>query len=193
MGAIANVYNGIKSKLSTDVTSVYTFELFNSQYDNEPTERVTKYPAIFIEFTDINWLQSSHRAARNIKKTVDIGNLTHQQKGSMTICIHIAYKTLKNETDSFTEIDAIVTSVYQSLSNYEIEDCTGLQRVRDEQDPNHDGVVVWKTYFTTSVEDKAFHDTNIVEAITEHGGAIDLDLDIELDIDNNTIRTGDGQ
>lgn len=192
MGCIANVYNGIKTRLSS-VTAIKTIELFNSQYDNESIERVIRYPAVFIEYSNISWLQSAHRAGRNVIKTADIGNLTHQQKGNMTVVIHICYKTLKTETDSFTEIDNLVTSVYRNLSNYEITDCTPLQRTTDEQDTNHNGVVVWKTTFTTSVQEQAWSDIAIVDAVVEHEGAIELDIQGELDIDNNVIRTGDGK
>jgi len=193
MGIIADVYNGVKTRLST-ISSVKTVELFNSQYNNEARERVTAYPALFIEFQEVVWAMSSHRAGRNVKKTVDIGNLTHQQKGNMTIVIHIVYQTLKTETDSFAEIDAIVTDVYRALANLEItDDCTGLQRASDEQDTDHDGVVVWKTTFTLDVEEKAWNDTNIVDANIESETPITLTINQTLDIDNNSIRTGDGE
>jgi phage gp37-like protein len=194
MSVIADVYNGLVTRLSS-VTGVNTVELFNSQYDNEQRERVTKYPAVYIEFSNISWQMSSHMVARNIKKTVDIGNLTQQQKGNMEITIHLAYKSLKNESDSFAEIDAIRHNIYKSLSNYMITtETTGLQRQSDIQDPNHDGVVVWKTIYTLSVEEKAWNDTGIVEANAEtETPPITLDLDIELDIDNSKIRTGDGK
>lgn len=191
---IYNIYTGIKTILAS-TTGVNTVELFNSQYDNEQRERVTKYPACYIEFANIDWQMSSHRAGRNIKKTTDIGNITHQQKGSMTIVIHIAYQTLKNESDSFAEIDVLRHNIYKALSNYEItnEQTTGLQRLRDEQDTAHDGVVVWKTTFTCSCEELAYSDSDIVDAVVEHSGAITLDVQGELDIDNNAIRTGNGK
>jgi len=192
MGVIANVYNGVKTQLST-ISSVKTVELFNSQYNNEIRERVTRYPATLIEFQEVVWAMSSHRAGRNVRKTVDIGNLTHQQKGKMILVIHIVYQTLKTETDSFTEIDAIVTDVYRALANLEITDCTGLQRASDEQDADHDGVVVWKTTFTLDVEEKAWNDTNIVDANIESETPITLTINQTLDIDNNSIRTGDGE
>jgi len=194
MSSISDVYSGIKTRLST-LSSVKTIELFNSQYLNEQRERPTRYPAVYIEFTSINWLMSSHRAGRNVVKTVDIGNLTHQQKGNMEITIHLVYQTLKDESDSFIEIDTIRHDIYKLLSNYEISDeTTGMQRQRDEQDPNHDGVVVWKTIYTLDIEEKAWADSGIVEANTEtETPPITLDLDISLDIDNNVIRTGDGE
>jgi len=194
MSCISDIYSGIKTILASTI-GVNTVELFNSQYLNEARERVTKYPACYIEFANIDWQMSSHRVGRNIKKTVDIGNITHQQKGNMTIVIHIAYQTLKDESDSFTEIDVLRHNIYKALSNYEItnKQTTGLQRLRDEQDTAHDGVVVWKTTFTCSCEELAYSDTTLVEANTAHGGAIALDVVGELDIDNNVIRTGNGK
>ena len=179
MSCISDIYLGIKTILSS-TTGVNTVELFNSQYLNEARERVTKYPACYIEFENIDWQMSSHRVGRNI------GNITHQQKGSMTIVIHIAYQTLKDESDSFAEIDVLRHNIYKALSNYEItnKQTTGLQRLRDEQDTAHDGVVVWKTTFTCSCEELGYADTTLVEANTEHGGAIALDVVGELDIDN---------
>lgn len=193
MSSISDVYNGLVAKIGY-LSSIKTIELFNSQYLNEQRERVTKYPAVYIEFSSIEWQMSSHRAGRNVIKTADIGNLTHQQKGKMQITLHLCYSTLKNESDSFIELDTIRHNLYKLLSNYEIcKETTGLQRLRDEQDVNHDGVIVWKTLWTLDIEEKGWSDDNIVDAVVEHEGQIDLDLDISLDIDNAKIRTGDGE
>jgi len=193
MSVIADVYNGIVSKMA-ELTSVKTVELYNSQYDNEERERPTRYPAVYIEFGSIEWLMSSHRVGRNIVNTADIGRLTQQQKGNMEVILHLCYRTMKDEKDSFAEIDVIRHDMYKLLSNYQITtETTGMQRLRDEQDPNHDGVVVWKTTYALSVEEKAWIDTDIVDANEESKDPIELELKMELDIDNDIIRTGDGK
>jgi len=193
MSVIADVYNGLVSKMA-ELTSVKTVELYNSQYDNEERERPTRYPAVYIEFVSIEWLMSSHRVGRNIVNTADLGRLTQQQKGNMEVILHLCYRTMKDEKDSFAEIDVIRHDMYKLLSNYQITtETTGMQRLRDEQDPNHNGVVVWKTTYALSVEEKAWIDTDIVDANVESKDPIELELNMELDIDNDIIRTGDGK
>lgn len=185
------IYSAIKTKLNTDVTSVKTVRLWNGQPDSDENERVYEYPAVFIEFQAIDW--KTDNSAGNFEVT---GNMTQQQTAeNATITLHCCFWDLRDETDSFSATDDIVTLIYiamQQLCKESNTDgyFTGLNRIAERMDVNHNNVLDWQMDFVCCMHEQPYtiEDLELIEA-----EAVAPDVTIVLDIDDDTIRTGGGE
>jgi len=172
MSAILDTFNAIKAELET-ITSVKTVKLFNSQIDNEERENPFSYPAVFIEFQEIIWLKRT----RGVKE------------GETTITLHVAVESYKNETDSAPDVLAITNEVHVKIEGFGGGCFTELSKSAERQDIDHDNCIVWQLDYETLVTDGAADDRlNLI--LTP--GTPDLEVIGDLDIDNEVIRTGDG-
>ncbi len=167
MAILKSTYQAIKTQLEAEATSIQHIGLYNSQFDNEEQENIYPYPNAFIEFSQIDW----------------IGKANQTQQVDIEITIHIGLWRLEDEP--FAELNGfdIVEEVYLALQGF-----CGFQRFRDEQDINHGQVIVWKTLFRTRLVDEA------ADPDDGKGTAFPVTLEIngDLDIDDEVIRTGDG-
>jgi hypothetical protein len=168
------------------IDDINTVELYNSQFDNESTERPHKYPFCAIEFSDMQWTETQQATGGQY------ANVTNQQKGLWIITIHIAFQSLKDETASWSDIYPVVDNVYYALNMLDGNTFGAMKRTSEEQDIDHDGVIVWKMNFTCPVMECGIEDDK--EDATD-GGSTEITLEIQkdLDIDNIIIRTGDGE
>lgn len=161
------LYQEIANKLKTDIPALKTIRLFNNQFNNESRENAFAYPCAFIEFRRIEW-QSLQR---------------NYQTGGITISIHIGFEEYKTEE---TAIFDLIHDVFNSLQGFQTTDFTSLNRTGDVQDANHDNVIVWRTDFELMLPDQ-------IDPIGKTQTTINtLEIQKDLDIDNQVIRTGDG-
>jgi hypothetical protein len=183
MSVKLNLFNDIKTALLS--AGAQRVLLYNNQFAQERKEFVYEYKTVLVEFRSIPWTNTNQKTTQALEN----GNCIKSQKADNTIIVlHIGYNTGKEATDSFEELDAYLQLVY-----FAVQELTGtyyqpLRRVNEVQDGDHDRLIVWQMEFETMLEEAGTTDTGLTakESVT-------LELDTELDIDNTTIRTGDGE
>ena len=150
--------------------------LFNNQFDNEDRENAFPYPNVFIEFGTIDWIKKS----RNI------------QQGEVTFTIHCGFESyVTNSIENDAAIFDILERIHKALQGFSDGECFNpLDRVTERQDTDHDNVVVWEMDYTTILLDTA--PATELKLVTSPGPH-DLEVIGDLDIDNDVIRTGDGE
>lgn len=189
MSAKLDIFNDIVTEIRK-ITEIETVELWNSQLVNEDRETSFNFPAVFIEFADIPWPSTNQPTP----KLGGEGDVTKQQKGAgALITLHIAFSQLENETVSFPIISPIIDKVYfavQGLQGLGSNFYGPLLRVAERQDVDHDRVIDWQMDFMTMMFECGELDTSLTKII---GGTLDVEVDADLDIDNDIIRTGDGK
>jgi len=144
--------------------------LFNSQYTHEKEEKVFQFPATFVEFSRMDYRSESYGV----------------EKVDIEITIHVCFRQLVEDL-SFMDI---IQNVSYLLHKWGGTYFSPLQRVSEEQDSDHDNVFVWKLVFKTTATDENSVNT---KALTLINTPRTLEVLKDLDIDNNIIRTGDGQ
>ena len=166
--AIKDFYTTLKAQIET-VTEVKTVRLYNNQIAKQSEESAWAYPAVFIEFTDIDW------------ETTQAAN----QQGTLNIRLYQAFESYQDEdTDLFT----ILEKIFKAVHGFQGASFSALQRTSDTQDTDHDQIIIWKTDFITDLVDcGATVQKDLVSATVTS-----IDILKDLDIDNYVIRTGDG-
>ena len=186
MSAKLDIFNDIVTEIRK-ITDIETVELWNSQLVNEDKETSFNFPAVFIEFADIPWTSTNLKPS----KLGGEGDVTKQQKGAgALITLHIVFSQLENETVSFPIISPIIDKIY-----FAIQGLTGtfygpLLRVAERQDTDHDRVIDWQMDFNTMMFECGELDADLTKI---DAGVLDVELNVDLDIDNDVVRSGDGK
>lgn len=168
---IKQFYTDIETQLKTALgESLKSVALFNNQFNNEATEKAFDYPAIFIEFSTMQY------------RTEGFGI----QKNDIEFTLHIGNKKFRNDIEflDFTQ------SVYLALQGFQGEYFTAISRIFEEQDSDHDSVLVWQMTFACTITDCL---ANKWDKLTKKEAPTDLEIERSLDIDNQIVRTGDGE
>ncbi len=185
MSAKLDIFNDIVTAL-TPITELETIELWNSQLVNEDREIPFNYNAVFVEFADIPWTGTNQPPS----KSGNEGDVTKQQKGDRAlITLHIAFSPLENETVSFPIISPIIDKVYFATQGLNGTFYGPFLRVAERQDTDHDRVIDWQMDFNTMIFECGELDTSLTKI---PGGTLDVIPNVDLDIDNDVIRSGDG-
>ena len=185
MSAKLDIFNDIVTALAL-VTEIKTVELWNNQFANEERETAFNYPAVFIEFAETPWTISKQRPP----KTGSQGNTTKEQKSEGTIItIHLGFSQLENETVSFPLIDPIIEKVYFAIQGLNGTFYGPLLRIAERQDTDHDRVIDWQMDFNTMMFECGELDPDLTKI---DAGVLDVELNVDLDIDNDVVRSGDG-
>jgi len=164
-----DIYNAIKARILDQVQEIKHVLLFNNQFEKDNQEEAFLYPNAFIEFSQL----------------LSTGTTQQVQNVDMNVTIYMGFE--RYETESLTIFDTI-QSVYIALQGFSGACFSGLQRIEEVQDTDHDNVIIWKTIFSTTATDAEAHPSNkLVEA-----NVTNLNITSDLDIDNDVIRTGDG-
>lgn len=163
------IFIDVKSKLETDLSGVvFKVDLFNNQFDHEPEERPFKYPAVFIEFSDIQYFD----------------NTSGVQKCELEMTLHCGFHSL---IDTITFLDTIQL-ISQSIHKFGGDYFSPFIRISENMDTNHDNVTVWQIVFKTTLTDE----NSIVTRDQILTTVNTLELTRFIDIDNTIIRSGDG-
>lgn len=109
--------------------------LFNAQFDNEKQESPFKFPAVFIEFTDVIY-----------------GDMTYNTQAitDMTVRLHIGCKV--TDIEDLTIFD-LKQTIYQALQGWTSGYFGRLTRVAEGPDYAHDRVLVWTQDYKTTGKD----------------------------------------
>lgn len=163
------MYTDIESHLKTDLGSqLKHVALWNSQITHESVEKPFNFPAVFVEFSAMDYTSEAFGI----------------QKCETEITIHCVFSQLV-ETITFLDF---VQLVVNSLNEFSGTYFTGLKRIKEIQDVNHDRVMDWQILFKTTITDDA---TSPVQKMTLTTPTM-LEMNLVVDIDNDVIRTGDG-
>ena len=184
MSARLNIWTAIKNKIEADVTSVKTVELWNQQI-SDTNEQAFAYPALFVEFTEVDWNQTRLQPTRNDSKA------GAEQRGDAIISIHICFEEYRNVNDSFVVINTILDDVYYALQGLQATDCQPMLRTSERQDVDHDNVIHWVFDFKLGMAERGLDMVDSGDLTSKTG--VTPDITVTPDIDNDIIRTGDGE
>lgn len=145
-------------------------DLWNKQTDHEKDEIPFNTPAAFIHFEGINYRAEGGRGV---------------QKADISLQIFVVFNVLSE--DDITIMDT-VDQLAMCLNGFQGERFTGMVRTEMEQDVDHDGVIIWAVSFIFTFSDSTTDLNNRLVSVTP----TTLVVNADLDIDNDVIRTGDG-
>lgn len=185
MSAKLDIFNDIVTEIKK-ISDIETVGLWNNQFANESQEFAFNFPALFIEFAEINWSSTS----QNPPKLGSEGDKRKEQKGAGTlVMLHLGFSQFENETISFPIISPIIDKVYFKIQLLQGTFYSPLLRVSETQDTDHDRVIDWQMGFGTKLDQCGELDTGLTKIV---GGTLGLDVNVDLDIDDDKIRSGDG-
>lgn len=169
MNAKKDLYLDVKKRIKDEVKDVKHVLLFNNQFDRDNIEEAFTYPCVFIEFVQL----------------IHTGVVQNQQKSDIQIRLHIGYESL--ETEDLGIFD-LVQNIHIAVQGFSGAFFSGLQRIEERQDLDHDNINIWQVDYECNLTDCITDPRNkqIQHTITS------LELEKELDIDNPIIRSGDG-
>lgn len=138
------LFEEIKNRLIDRVPELKTIGLFNNQFSTEKKINPFVYPAAFIEFESFDWKQQG--------RGIQIGNAA--------VKIHVGFETYKTNISStipaFPEDDLffdLIAKIHVALNGFDNECFTPLIRMNEQQDADHDNVLVWATTYGTQITD----------------------------------------
>lgn len=124
MATTKEVYLELKSKVLSNA-GVMTSGLYNSQFDNMDDENTFAFPAVFLEFVEMD----------------PVTRAGGVQRVEAKIRLHIGYDSLKTEDLAVMDL---IDSLQNELQGYRPDlEGTPLNRTFSGQDVNHDVVAVW--------------------------------------------------
>lgn len=129
-----NIYLAIKEMVSNELRDkVKTFRLFNDQFNNEASENAFLYPAIFMQYSNIDYMSTT----------------AGSQQGDLEATFHIGIESLEDEDLSAFDV---LDTFFKAVTDMNI----GFTRINEQQDINHDNVQVWQqSYKITLIDDTA--------------------------------------
>jgi hypothetical protein len=135
MSAKLDFYDIIKARLLEKVPAIKTLRLFNSQFDKEEVEDAFEYPAVFVQFLNLNWIAKPQGL----------------QEADAVIRLHVGFHSLKTEE---REIFKLIEDIHKALQNLSTAQLFGdMNRVNEEQDIDHGNVIVWLADYSTLLTD----------------------------------------
>ncbi len=153
-----------------DTTTVQHVRLWNNQIDLfEKGEQIPfLFPAVFIDFPSIPWLQ------------IGGGEATSELMTRLYIVFE-SFATAENEED--LAIFDLRQEVYLAVQDFKPTQSSKLQRINEQTDPNHTNVYVWVMDFISNYTDPtaAFPRGGITAEINT------IVLNGTLKIDPNTV------
>jgi hypothetical protein len=168
------IYNEIKDQVLANST-VKTFRLWNNQIDNLDQENAFHFPAVFLEFSDLAFVNMSAGI----------------QQIDGVITLHIAQEELRSENDLNLDF---VDSIALALNGFQTETIQNpLKRIAERQDTDHDQLIIWEQDFQLRACDSTSSKYNDAETIPEDTVEIEIPVDdpdgLQLIISNDVIRT----
>lgn len=170
------IYQEIKAKIAADCPDVKTFRLFNNQVENDNTENAFNYPAVFLEFADLEFM-NENAGLQSITGVIRLRIVQEE------------YRTENELNLDFVDKIASVLNGFQSSTIIQ-----PLIRIRELQDTDHNNLIIWEQEYNFKANDCTSSKYN--GAIEIPAGTVELEAsrttEVTLDIDNKNIRTGDG-
>lgn len=150
------IFDALQARIKDEVPEIKTFKLFNNQFAKEPTEKAFGFPALMVEFSDLVYTSKSESL----------------QEADTNIVFHLGFATLKTED---RDVFLLAEKVNQSLQGFfGLDLFSPLNRTREQQDTDHDGVIVWRSEYTTLLTDNSANRKRRLVLVTT-----DVNLEIE--------------
>jgi hypothetical protein len=126
MSVIAEVYNGLKTRIADRCPSINHFGLWNSQETEPGNEGAYSFPALFVHF-------------QSYEENEDISNTA---KGTIRIALHVQFcETYQDDLPDF--VFPIIDEIHSAVYGWSIP-CAGPFRRRSTiQDENHSNFQDW--------------------------------------------------
>lgn len=163
-------FEQIKQRIIERVPEVKTIGLFNNQISKSAENNPIGFPAVFVEFETIDW-QSQQRGI---------------QVGPANVKFYIAVETYKtnlsgekiSESNDLDFLD-LVAKIHVGINGFDNEKFGPLLRVSENQDSDHDNVLVWETVYKTQfVDDGA--ETRYSKPLIEYDPTTDNDFKLTI-------------
>jgi len=166
---IKTIYTDILTRLQSELNNtVKHYGLWNNQIGNEQIEKPFRFPALFIEFTDIPYRSEGYGSQK-----IDLG-----------FSVHCVFSQLIQDLDMLD----VVNQVGLTLHGFALDYSTNITRVSEVQDVDRDRLTDWVINFVCTITvDDAVPVQNMTQTTPTS-----LGVTAQLDIDNNVIRSGDG-
>lgn len=146
MSAKKELYMAVKDKLESN-TAVKHVRLFNSQFDEMDREDTFPFPCVFVEFTTLQYVTKAEGL----------------QEADAVIRLHVGFESLATEE---LEILDLIDDIHEDMQGFAKTDLfTPFDRVFEQQDPNHDNVIVWMMDYETLLSDLSGHRKNRLRRI----------------------------
>lgn len=151
MGAKKDYYLAVKAKLesigldpndNTVKPKIKHVRLYNSQFDEIDSENTFPFPCVFVEFTALDWLTKSEG----------------YQEAETTIRLHVGFESVKTEELDVLDLLEDIQAELQGF--HDPEYFTPMDRNFEQQDTNHDNVIVWMQDYNTLLSDNAGNRNN---------------------------------
>ena len=170
-----NIYLGIKARLESQVAELQTIRLFNNQFERSNNEngdeQAFAYPCCFIEFFNDAPMISQGAGAKRL---------------DVEVRLHIGFESYELED---LDIFNLVEKIQIALDGYSTTSFTPLTYLAQRNDYNHNNIYIYQLEYACIYEDdSSYIKNNTVTSNAPHT----LNLTVDLDIDNDIIRTGDG-
>jgi hypothetical protein len=153
-----DLFDAIQARITEEIPEIKTFRLYNNQFAKEGAEKAFGYPALMVEFVEEPYITKNESL----------------QEADLTLVFHLGFASLKTEDRAIFELSQ---KVNQSLQGFSVSDSfSPLNRRRELQDTDHDGVIVWKIEYNTLLTDNTAHRKRRLVLMTT-----EVDLEIEKD------------
>lgn len=174
-----SLYLAVKGRIEDQCPSIKYVKLFNNQFLHSNNDNVDKndqeafpYPCCFIEFPGDNQPSSSGYGAKRLE---------------VQVRLHIGFVSYKLEA---LDVFDVAAEVQEAIENWGTDGITPLTYLSQRMDHDHDNVYIYTFDFMTNwSDDTAYVKRDLIENEVNRT----LEANIDLDIDNIVIRTGDGE
>jgi hypothetical protein len=131
------LFQAIETRLREEVANLGAFELWREQPDNEAKEDPLEFPAVFLEFAELDYSsQGSNIQAANVK-----------------VALHIVYEDMDMKSLAFLEFVEEVQFALQGLQGAD-NLFTMLERESEKQVVRRDNLVEWVIEYVTRLQDE---------------------------------------
>lgn len=161
-------YQLIADRLKNQIPDIQTIQPFNKQIENEKNEKPFRYPAVFFDFTNLNYRSET----------------TGTQKIDVEFELHVATSELRPTFDLWDLCEQIGVA----LQNYSGDNFSDITQRNSIPDNDHDRVNVWRLTFGCTITDES----KLKQSKQIIVNSLGLTINKDLDIDNSIVRSGDG-
>lgn len=166
------IFNELVTKLQTitgliPTSTNNTVSIWNSQTIEPDLHKQYTYPHVFIEFERSNYLEP--------KQITWNTNIKGEQNYILNIVLHIVTKTLRDETDSFSDRDELIELIKYGIKGMEGTNYGPFRLISDDYEKDHGNICENQLIFSTLVQESGIYGID-VDATTQ--SQTDLALEI---------------
>jgi hypothetical protein len=152
------LFDALKEHITAKIPEIKTFRLYNNQFEKEGVEKAFSFPAVFVEFPVLEYITKSESL----------------QEADAIIRFHLGFSSLKTED---REVFVLAGKLNFQLQNFSVDNLvTSLNRRREEQDSNHDAVIIWKMEYNTLLIDNTANRKNKLKLLV---GVPELEIGVD--------------